>query len=234
MNVEIGDISLIKKDVDEKNVVNLVCSVLNIKVSKHRRIVEQKILGKAGSVFQDLGRDAISISFEGLIYGPKAKEVVEKLWNMFKEGEPVRFLSDITGVSEVDKVIITDLKIDDISGKVNRYKYFMNVKEWVEPPEPEEEEPPSQEKEAENDVKDKSDEAKSSVNVIKGKLVDDKGNPLKNVDVVISSDKGEYRVKTNEMGEFIKERLPVGKYKIKFLHELYKDVVAEFEIKKRG
>ena len=83
-------------------------------------------------------------------------------------------------------------------------------------------------------MKEKTEEAKSSVNVVKGKLVDEKGKPLKNVEVVISGSEGEYRVKTNAMGEFIKERLPPGKYTIKILHKLYEDLVGKFEIKKKG
>ena len=199
MKVELGDIKLIRREEEDKR-VKLVCSVLDIKITKRRRLVEQRILGFNGSFFQDLGRDSIIVDFEGIIYGPEAKGEVEKIWNLFKRGEPVRFYSDITGISEISKVVIEDLRVNDTSGKVSRYKYYMRLREYIEPPEPEEE----------------------------------KAKPLKNVEVVISGSEGEYRVKTNAMGEFIKERLPPGKYTIKILHKLYEDLVGKFEIKKKG
>ncbi|MBS7654090.1 MAG: carboxypeptidase regulatory-like domain-containing protein [Candidatus Bathyarchaeia archaeon] len=231
MNIEIDGIPLIRHDRDpDTGVTRSLRSVYNIGVSEKRRIVEHKIPGFEGSILQDLGREPVTISFEGIIFGEGAKEDLEIIWSKFKTGSSVLFSSDISGVAEVTQVLIEDLQIEDSGGAVNRYKYRMVLREYIIPQE-EEEPAPSQEEDAAEEVEEETNDALASVNYITGKVMDADGNPRSEVSVKITWDGGEYIVKTNEEGIFRKDNLEPGKYKVIVDVPEYEGITREVEIK---
>ncbi|MEM2027474.1 MAG: carboxypeptidase regulatory-like domain-containing protein [Candidatus Bathyarchaeia archaeon] len=231
MNVEIDGIPLIKHTRDpDTGATKDLRSVYNIEISERRRIVEHKIPGFEGSILQDLGREPVTISFEGIIFGEGAREDLEIIRSKFKAGSPVPFSSDITGIAEVNQVLIEDLRVEDAGGTVNRYRYHMVLREYIIPRE-EEERAPSQEEEAAEEVEEETDEALASVNYVTGRVLDADGNPKSGVSVKISWEGGEYVVKTDEEGVFRKDNLEPGKYMITVDAPEYEGIVKEVEIK---
>ncbi len=231
MSIELDGMPLIRHvREDDAGATNMLRSVFNIGITEKRQIVEHKIPGLEGGVFQDLGRVPVRISFEGIIYGEEAKEALEEIRAKFKTGVPVPFSSDISGVAEVTQVLIEDFQIEDEGGVTNRYRYFLSLREYVPPP-PEEESAPSQDEEAEEEVEDEADDAIASVNSVIGRIIDSSGKPVHNLDIKITWDGGEYVVKTNEEGVYRKDDLEPGKYTITIDVPGYEDLRREIEIK---
>ncbi|MBS7634399.1 carboxypeptidase regulatory-like domain-containing protein [Candidatus Bathyarchaeota archaeon] len=231
MSIEIDGIQLIRHSRDpDTGVTKSLRSVYNIAISEKRRIVEHKIPGFEGSILQDLGREPVTISFEGTLFGEGAREDLEIIRSKFKAGSPVPFSSDISGVAEVNQVLIEDFQVEDSGGAVNRYKYRMVLREYFIPQE-EEEPAPSQEEEAAEEVEEETNDALASVNYITGKVLDANGNPRSEVSVKITWDGGEYIIKTNEEGIFRKDNLEPGKYKVTVDAPEYEGITKEVEIK---
>jgi hypothetical protein len=230
MSIELDKIPLIKqKRDDDTGKTKLLNSVHNLKVEDKRSVVEHKIPGMEGGVLQDLGREPVQISFEGVIHGEEAKELLKNIRSKFKSGEAVPFASDLSGVADVTDVVIADLEYNEISGSPNSYKYSVTLKEYKPPPE-KDEPAPSQEDEAKEEVEEKADEAKSSVNYVTGKIVDGEGNPMPDVDIKITWPDGEYSVKTNQEGVYRKDNLEPNEYTVKVDSKGYEDKEQKVKI----
>jgi hypothetical protein len=233
MNIELDGMPLIAHIRDpETGATKELRSVYNISISEKRSIVEHKIPGLNGGILQDLGREPVRITFNGILYGETAKEDLEKIRAKFKSGNPVPFSSDISGAVEVNQVLIEDLHIEDVGGALNRYNYSIALREYIVPQE-EEKPAPTQDEEAEKEVEEKTDEAIASVNYITGKVLDKDGKPKKDVNVKITWDGGEYTVKTNEEGIYRKDNLEPGKYTVTVDAPEYKGLKKEVEIKSK-
>ena len=231
MNIEVDGIPLIKHERDPSTgATRVLRSIFNIGISERRRIVEHKVPGFEGSILQDLGREPATISFEGVIFGEGAREDLEVIRSKFKLGSPVPFSSDISGIAEVSQVLIEDLRVEDSGGAVNRYRYWMALKEYITPQE-EEEKTPSQEEEAAEEVEEETEDALASINYITGRVLDAEENPRIGVDVRISWEGGEYVVKTDEEGVFRKDNLEPGKYTVTIDAPEYEGIRKEVEIK---
>lgn len=151
MQVKMDDLELVKR-VEEDGVVVELRSVRNVSISGRRRIVELRIPGSEKNVFQDLGREPFTISFEGELVGSGAIETLEELREKFELREPVKFVSDITPIEDVEFVIIEDFAIRYIAGEAGRYSYTIVLKEYKASPGPGSTKPPSQEESARREV----------------------------------------------------------------------------------
>ena len=231
MSIELDKIPLVKhiRD-DDTGKTKVINSVYNVKVEERRSVVEHKIPGMEGGILQDLGREPVRISFEGVIHGEEAKDALKNLRLRFKAGKPVPFSSDVSGVAEVTDVLIEDLQVDDMGGMPNNYKYRIVLREYTPPPQ-KDDPPPSQEEEAKESVEEEAEEAKSSVNYITGKIVDGEGNPQPEVDVKITFEGGEYTLKTDSEGIYRKDNLEQGMYTVTVDAPGYEDKKEEVEIK---
>ena len=161
MSIELDKLPLNKHVRDEeKGKTKLLNSVSNIKVEDKRTIVEHKIPGMEGGVLQDLGREPVRISFNGIIYGDDAKDALEKLRAKFRSGKPVPFSSEISGVAEVNEVLIEDLNVEDVGGSPKNFKYSISLREYKPPPK-KDPPAPSQDAAAQQSVDQKADAAKN-------------------------------------------------------------------------
>ena len=99
-----------------------------------RRWVEQRIPGRAGSLFQELGRSAVRLQLEGLLWGEDALEALESLRSAHAEAKPVPFTADITAGMDFTDVLIDTLHVRQVAGYRDRYWYRLQVHEHVEEP----------------------------------------------------------------------------------------------------
>lgn len=162
MSIELDKIQLIKHTREDSGKTKVLNSVFNISVSERRSIVEHRVPGMEGSILQDMGRDPVRISFDGVIYGKNSKETLKSLRSKFKAGKPVPFSSDLTTVAEVTQVLIEDLQVYDVSGSPNNYKYRITLREYTPPPK-KDNPPPSQDEDAKKSVDQKAEDSKKSV-----------------------------------------------------------------------
>jgi hypothetical protein len=123
-------------------------SISNVRANDDRNMVMHNIPGMEGSIFQDLGRTAVKIAFDGIISGNSARNIVEMIRSKFKTGEPVAFNSDLSGAADITKVIIDDFRVADVAGNKDRYNYSITLKEFKAPP-AQQTTPPAQDAEAE-------------------------------------------------------------------------------------
>ena len=134
MKIELDGIPLSDTRVDAMGGILEGRSVWNINVVDERNFVKHEVPGMEGSAFQDMGRTAVKISFDGQILGANAKSIIEQIRSKYKGGEPVPFLSDLSGAADVSQVVIDTFIANDIAGTVDQYEYSIALKEFKEQP----------------------------------------------------------------------------------------------------
>jgi hypothetical protein len=109
--------------------------IQNIRTDETQSLVKHRIPGLEGDLIQDLGRQPVSISFDGIFKGKEALKDVEKLRQKFKTRQAITFVSDITDSTEVTEVVIENLRVTEVAGKTNHFHYWIILKEYVPLPE---------------------------------------------------------------------------------------------------
>lgn len=112
-----------------------VPGIQRIGTLEDRRLVKIHVPGLEGSYHQDLGRASAAICIEGTLGGDEARDAfLESLRDKFKTGEPVDFVADITTATEISQVLIFDMKVREVAGSTDSFRYFLTLAQYVEPP----------------------------------------------------------------------------------------------------
>ena len=106
----------------------------NIYTEDARNLVQQRVPGQAGSVFQDLGREPVTVVMEGLLLGDDPQAALEELRQAQMKATPMSFASDAIAGADLTDVLIADFQVRQLAGHQNRFSFFLRVKEYVEPP----------------------------------------------------------------------------------------------------
>ncbi|HZI04050.1 MAG TPA: hypothetical protein VEZ71_08515, partial [Archangium sp.] len=99
-----------------------------------RNLVQQRVPGQAGSVFQDLGREPVTVVMEGILLGEDTQGALEELRQAQMKSTPMAFAADAIAGADLTDVLIADFQVKQLAGHENRYSFFLKVKEYVEPP----------------------------------------------------------------------------------------------------
>ena len=134
MKIELDGIMLNETKEEASGGITDGRNIANLNVTNKRNSIPHDLPGMMGSAFQDLGRAAVVISFDGVISGQNSKSFLESLRGKFQKGDPVAFNSDLSGTADITKVLIDDLKVLDSVGSKDRYNYSIVLKEYKEPP----------------------------------------------------------------------------------------------------
>lgn len=110
-------------------------SVQDVRAADNRSLVELRVPGQAGSVFQDLGRAPAQVVLAGLLTGEGAADTLEQLRTAYQKARALAFASDIAIGTEMTEVVIADLLVKQDSGFRDRYRYTLTIREHIEPPE---------------------------------------------------------------------------------------------------
>lgn len=118
--------------------------IAGIKLNRVHRVVtlEQAALvyhyipGLEGNVAQDLGRDSVRLQIEGIFYGPKAKEELGKLRDVYKKRQPVDILAEIIGQAYFGQVTLERFEVFQLAAEPDQFSYMLIVAEYVKPPKP--------------------------------------------------------------------------------------------------
>jgi hypothetical protein len=102
-----------------------------------RMLAEHKPPGMDGSVLQNLGRRPACILLWGVAGGDSARGFLEKLDQKFKRGQPVPFAADIVSDSNIENVLIDNVRFQELSGKPDRFGYVVTLRQHQVPVEPE-------------------------------------------------------------------------------------------------
>lgn len=106
----------------------------NIYTEDARNLVQQRVPGQSGSVFQDLGREPVTIVMEGIFLGNDTQAELEELRQAQMKATPMSFASDAIAGADLTDVLIADFQVKQLAGHQSRFSFFLRVKEYVEPP----------------------------------------------------------------------------------------------------
>lgn len=109
----------------------------HIATTEMRRLAVLPVPGLQGDLHQDLGRGALAVQISGSLFGDEARdEFLKELRGQFLAGEPVDFIADITKESELERVLIVSLALDEQAESADVFRYSIALREYTEPPEP--------------------------------------------------------------------------------------------------
>lgn len=221
-------------------------SIKSITTEDTRNVESYDSPGTQGSSYNDHGRSAVRLAFEGTAAGKEARTLLEGIWSCFKKGDPVEFNSDISGAADITRVLIQNFVVASAAGDRDRYDYAIGLWEYKEPPEePDipgagseegaaseeveltEEQAAAEAAKEENAEKWAEEQARisnESVNELSGVVLNAEGKPAAGVTVIISGAGQELEVKTDEEGTYRAEKLEPGEYTIKVKEAGYEDV----------
>jgi len=108
-----------------------------IRSAERRAFAELPVPGRAGSVFQDLNAGPLRLAIEGSLYGDEARDdFLEEIRGKFRAGEPVTFVADIVTATEVQHVIVEELRFEESGVRPDQIDYFLVLRESPPPPPP--------------------------------------------------------------------------------------------------
>jgi hypothetical protein len=121
MGIEIGGIAL--------NRIHKIGTLEKAAFVRHR------VPGLEGDLVQDMGRESVRLSIEGIFFGETAADDLNALRDLYKARTPVDFLADITGQAYFAQVILERFEVVQQAGEASQFSYRLTVAEYVEPPE---------------------------------------------------------------------------------------------------
>ena len=134
MTIKIDDFELGKIIGDSSTgIKNEVRSVNVIKLGNKKRINYTPIASSYDKVTGNTGRFPVRIVVQGDIIGKNAQEGVTTLRSKYKKNEPCSFVSDLSVLWGIEKVIIEELRISNFSKFPQCFAYEMKLLEYNEP-----------------------------------------------------------------------------------------------------
>lgn len=111
----------------------------NISTFENRVLIEHRVPGMGGSLFQDLGTEPTLITIRGsLNYNENRQDILnlEELRTKFQAAQPIHFVADITTATSVKEVFIKDIEIRESENWPDYFDYFIELKEHIPEPQP--------------------------------------------------------------------------------------------------
>lgn len=108
--------------------------VQNLHTEESRTLVEQRVPEQKGSVFQDLGREPVTIVLDGFLFGDSVLDTLETLRTAQSKAEPQSFAADVITGTDLTEVVIETFQVRQVAGYASRYRFIMRLREHVEPP----------------------------------------------------------------------------------------------------
>jgi hypothetical protein len=102
-----------------------------------RRLAVLPVPGLSGDLHQDMGRGALAIEIVGSIATDEARDqFLKDVREKFLAGEPADFVADIAKESELEQVLIEELRFEEVANDADMFRYRIVLREYTEPPEP--------------------------------------------------------------------------------------------------
>jgi hypothetical protein len=108
-----------------------------IAARESRHLAVLPVPGLSGDLHQDLGRGALAVEIVGSLAGDEARDdFLKQVRERFLAGDPVDFVADIVKESELERVLIETLEVEEAAGAPDSFRYRIVLREYTEPPEP--------------------------------------------------------------------------------------------------
>ena len=108
--------------------------VQDLHTEEARTLVEQRVPEQQGSVFQDLGREPVTILIDGLLFGDESLSALETLRQAHAKAEPQSFAADLVVGTDLTEVVIEDFRVRQLAGYRDRFRFSLRLREHIEPP----------------------------------------------------------------------------------------------------
>lgn len=112
-------------------------SIISIDSRERRRVSVMGVPGLIGDLQQDLGHGSLEVEIVGSLAGDEARDgFLESLRAPFRAGDPVTFVADIATATDLDRVLIVALDVQERNDHADHVRYRVVLRQYVEPPEP--------------------------------------------------------------------------------------------------
>src|SRR5882672_2601019 len=112
-------------------------SIERIASFESRRLAVLPVPGLSGDLHQDMGRGALAIEIVGSLATDDTRDqFLKDVREKFLAGDPVDFVADIAKESELERVLIEELRFEEIANDADMFRYRIVLREYTEPPEP--------------------------------------------------------------------------------------------------
>jgi hypothetical protein len=112
-------------------------SIERIASFESRRLAVLPVPGLSGDLHQDMGRGALAIEIVGSLATDETRDqFLKDVREKFLAGEPVDFVADIAKESELEQVLIEELRFEEVASDADMFRYRIVLREYTEPPEP--------------------------------------------------------------------------------------------------
>jgi len=91
--------------------------------------VPTRIAGLAGELQQNAGRLSHRIRIAGIIFGDTSADALKSLQQAATGGAELTFAADITSALDLQKVVITSLRVSEVAGQAGRFTYDIQLAE---------------------------------------------------------------------------------------------------------
>ncbi|WP_344249476.1 peptidoglycan-binding protein [Isoptericola hypogeus] len=95
-------------------------------------VTRHRVPGLEGDFLQDLGRRGARVRLTGILSAPDVASSLKELRARFHAGDPVPFVSDITGATAVDRVLVERMDVRELAGRPAVFEYGLDLRELTE------------------------------------------------------------------------------------------------------
>jgi len=111
--------------------------IASMRTEEARKLSEFRIPGRAGSIWQDLGAEALVIEIAGSVYTEEERTTfLDDARGRFTAGEPLTFVADIVQATDIQYVLIESLVVEERGDRPDEISYWMRLRESPPPPPP--------------------------------------------------------------------------------------------------
>lgn len=110
--------------------------VQHLRTDEEHAWITYQVPGLDGAHQQHAGRRPLLITVVGMLADTVSLEALAGLRSRFQAGEPVPFTADIATATTVQSVVIDDLRVTEVAGRPQQYRYVLRLVEHVPPPPP--------------------------------------------------------------------------------------------------
>src|SRR5689334_8197574 len=86
-----------------------------------RNLVKLRGPGQTGGVYQDLGREPVSVVMEGILVGDDTYAALEELRQAQAKAKPMSFAADAIAGTDITQVLIADFQVRQLAGYTDRF-----------------------------------------------------------------------------------------------------------------
>lgn len=110
--------------------------VQDVRTFEDQAWVAHRVPGLDGAAIQNLGRRPLTVVVVGATVDEDSLAALTTLRRKFRAHQPVPFTADIATATNVTRVIVDDLRVTEVAGSPQQYRYWLRLIEHVPPPPP--------------------------------------------------------------------------------------------------